>query len=34
MANEIMKVFQSEEFGKVRTLDVNGEPYFVGKDVG
>lgn len=33
MANEIMKVFQSEEFGKVRTLDVNGEPYFVGKDV-
>lgn len=33
MANEIMKVFESEEFGKVRTLDVNGEPYFVGKDI-
>ena len=28
-----MKVFESEEFGKVRTLDVNGEPYFVGKDI-
>ena len=33
MANEIMKVFESEEFGKVKTLDVNGEPYFVGKDI-
>lgn len=33
MTNEIVKVFENEEFGKIRTLDVNGEPYFVGKDI-
>ena len=32
MANEI-KIFENEEFGSVRTMEVNGEPYFVGKDV-
>jgi len=30
--NEI-KVFENQEFGKVRTLLVNDEPWFVGKDV-
>lgn len=30
--NEI-KVFESTEFGKVRTVQIGGEPYFVGKDV-
>lgn len=30
--NEI-KVFENAEFGSVRTIEVNGEPYFVGKDV-
>lgn len=30
--NEI-KIFESTEFGAVRTLDVNGQPWFVGKDV-
>ena len=30
--NEI-KVFDNPEFGKVRTMEINGEPYFVGKDV-
>lgn len=30
--NEI-KIFENAEFGSVRTLEVNGEPYFVGKDV-
>lgn len=30
--NEI-KVFNSVEFGEIRTAVVNGEPYFVGKDV-
>lgn len=30
--NEI-KVFNNAEFGEIRTLEVNGEPYFVGKDV-
>lgn len=28
-----VKVFNNKEFGSVRTLDVNGEPYFVGKDI-
>ena len=30
--NEI-KIFNNPEFGKVRTMEINGEPYFVGKDV-
>lgn len=32
MANEI-KVFSNEEFGKVRVLSIDNEPWFVGKDV-
>ena len=32
MSNEI-KIFENEEFGSVRTLVINGEPYFVGKDI-
>ena len=32
MSNEI-KIFENEEFGSVRTTEINGEPYFVGKDV-
>ena len=28
-----LKIFESPEFGKVRTMEINGEPYFVGKDV-
>ncbi|MDD6988795.1 phage antirepressor KilAC domain-containing protein [Ruminococcus sp.] len=28
-----MKIFKNEEFGQVRTTEINGEPYFVGKDV-
>lgn len=28
-----LKVFQNEEFGAVRTTIINGEPYFLGKDV-
>ena len=30
--NEI-KIFDNPEFGKVRTMEINGEPYFVGKDI-
>lgn len=30
--NEIM-LFNNEEFGEVRTLVIDGEPWFVGKDV-
>lgn len=32
MSNEIT-VFSNTEFGSVRTLVINGEPYFVGKDI-
>ena len=32
MENAI-KIFENAEFGYVRTLVINGEPYFVGKDV-
>lgn len=28
-----MKVFTNKEFGEVRTLEIEGKPYFVGKDV-
>ncbi len=28
-----LKVFKNEEFGSIRTLEINGEPWFVGKDV-
>ena len=30
--NEI-KIFENEEFGEIRTATINGEPWFVGKDV-
>lgn len=32
MMNEI-QIFQNSEFGEVRTIMINGEPWFVGKDV-
>ena len=28
-----LKVFQNEEFGEVRSLVINNEPWFVGKDI-
>ena len=28
-----IQIFENPEFGKVRTVDINNEPYFVGKDV-
>lgn len=28
-----LKIFESPEFGKVRTVVIDGEPWFVGKDV-
>lgn len=30
---EEMRIFENEEFGKIRTVEVDGQPYFVGKDV-
>lgn len=28
-----LQIFENAEFGSIRTLEVNGEPWFVGKDV-
>ena len=28
-----LKIFNNDEFGQVRTVDIDGKPYFVGKDV-
>ena len=28
-----LKIFENAEFGKVRVVEVNGDPWFVGKDV-
>ena len=28
-----LKIFENPEFGKVRMMVINNEPYFVGKDV-
>ena len=28
-----LKVFENPEFGKLRTVEINGEPWLVGKDV-
>ena len=33
MNNEI-KIFEHEQFGSVRTILIDGQPWFVGKDVG
>ena len=33
MENNAMQVFNNPEFGKVRTVVINNEPWFVGKDV-
>ena len=32
MSNEI-RIFENEQFGRVRTIMIDGEPWFVGKDV-
>lgn len=31
--NNQIEVFKNEEFGQVRALEINGEPYFIGKEV-
>ena len=28
-----LKIFANKEFGEIRTLNINNEPWFVGKDV-
>lgn len=31
--NTGVQVFSNKDFGEIRTLKINGEPWFVGKDV-
>lgn len=31
--NNELKIFENAEFGSIRTVEMNGAPYFVGKDV-
>lgn len=33
MNDNIVKIFSNNEFGRIRVLEINNEPYFVGKDV-
>ncbi len=28
-----LQIFENKEFGKIRSLEINNEPYFVGKDI-
>ena len=28
-----LQIFKNDEFGEVRTIEINGEPWFVGKDI-
>ena len=28
-----LEIFQNKSFGRIRTLAINNEPWFVGKDV-
>lgn len=28
-----LKIFNNEEFGQIRTIEIDGKPYFVGKDI-
>ena len=28
-----LQIFQNHEFGEVRTVNIGGEPWFVGKDI-
>ena len=33
MENSRLQVFNNQEFGQVRAIEMNGEPWFVGKDI-
>lgn len=28
-----LQVFKNEDFGEIRALEINNEPYFIGKDI-
>ena len=31
--NDTIKIWENSEFGTVRTVEIDGEPWLVGKDV-
>ena len=31
--NTELQIFNSSEFGSIRTLEIDGKPYFCGKDI-
>lgn len=31
--NKEIKIFENEEFGQMRTILIDNEPWFVGKDI-
>ena len=33
MEKDLVQVFDNAEFGKVRTVVIESEPYFIGKDI-
>ena len=30
---EMVQVFKNQEFGEIRTIIIEGEPWFIGKDI-
>ena len=30
--NDLM-IFKNDEFGQIRSIEINNEPYFIGKDI-
>ena len=28
-----LQIFRNEEFGEIRSLEINNEPYFIGNDI-
>lgn len=28
-----LQIFKNEEFGEIRSLEINNEPYFIGKEI-
>ena len=33
MENNDLQIFNNKEFGTIRAINIDGQPYFVGKDV-
>lgn len=33
MDNNTLEIFKNEEFGELRVVEIEGEPWFVGKDI-